>query len=529
MLNGTLGLTNSVSAHINVLETAISALGINSLAGHNTVAIAGGNPYTGGIIVTGGDPSASDIVSLTGKAATAESVNITPRNADHTQQAITGLGGAGYQTIWTSNVGLITYTGVGGDDTLTVNTGSGDDTATVSKAAAAATDQVISSSLPAVDFSAVNTFVLNMGGGTNTATFDTTELSGAAAANYQVVEGATDSLVVQGAAGATNLYTVSKPGVGSMQIKDNTAGATQITLTETSGNLGQLQVNGGGANDTVTVDDTGGLVTLPGGITFNGYGASNTLKLINGGGATYTDMYTAGPAAGQGNDVLANGGSTQRVYFQNLAPVVDTVTAGSLTVNGNNADNAISYTQGPDGATYGLVAVDNYETIEFQNKTALTIAGQGGSDTISLNDASTPTGLTGIAVNGGDPTSGVSDILMVNGTVGATIDTSTNTITGAGPVTITYQNIEQVDFNGTGTGESLTVAGTAAPDTIVVTPGTTVDSGTVVVDSFAPIAFQNLAPPAPSPSTAPPGRTHSSTTAVPATTRSRWPSTGPSA
>ena len=279
-----------------------------------------------------------------------------------------------------------------------------------------------------------------------------------------------------------------------MAIADNSAVGTGVTVTETSGSLGQLQVNGGSSLDTLTVNDggAGGLITLPGGVTFNGYSASNTLKIQGGGGAGYADTYTAGPATGAGKDVLVNGGSTQTVYFQNLAPVIDTVAAGSLTVNGNNANNAISYTQGPNGAAYGLVGVDSYETIEFQNKTALLINGQGGSDTISLHDSNTPTGLTGITVDGGDPTSGTSDVLMVNGTAAATIDTSASTIVGAGPVTITYQNVEQVDFDGTSAGESLTVKGTAGNNTVVITPGAAVDAGTVVVNSLTPIAFQNL-------------------------------------
>ena len=198
-LNGTVGLTNSVGTHVNVLETNTEALTLSALAGHDTVAIAGGNPYTSGITVNGGDPSASDTVNLTGKAATAESMTVTPSATDPAEQTITGLGGAAYQTIMTSNIGLITYTGVGNDDTFTVNTGTGDDTATVTKAPVASTNLVTSSSLPNVEFSAVNTFVLNIGAGTNTATFDTTFLSGAVAANYQVVAGAADSLVIQGA------------------------------------------------------------------------------------------------------------------------------------------------------------------------------------------------------------------------------------------------------------------------------------------------------------------------------------------
>ena len=51
-----------------------------------------------------------------------------------------------------------------------------------------------------------------------------------------------------------------------------------------------------------------------------------------------------------------------------------------------------------------MVSVDGFETIEFSNKTTLTINALAGSDTINLNNSSTPTGLTSITVAGGDPT-----------------------------------------------------------------------------------------------------------------------------
>ena len=88
--------------------------------------------------------------------------------------------------------------------------------------------------------------------------------------------------------------------------------------------------------------------------------------------------------------------------------------AGPLVVNATNADNAINYTQGSGRPPTAWSASMTYETIEFSNKTTLTINGLAGSDTINLNNPNTPTGLTGITVNGGDPTG--SDTLIVNGT-----------------------------------------------------------------------------------------------------------------
>jgi len=73
------------------------------------------------------------------------------------------------------------------------------------------------------------------------------------------------------------------------------------------------------------------------------------------------------------------------VFFTNLEPVLDLV-AGPLTVVGTNGDNAINYTQGSVAAN-GLVSVDGFETIEFSNKTTLTINALAGSDANPKNAA----------------------------------------------------------------------------------------------------------------------------------------------
>ncbi len=126
---------------------------------------------------------------------------------------------------------------------------------------------------------------------------------------------------------------------------------------------------------------------------------------------------------------------TQVVRFNALEPVIDLV-AGPLAVTATNADNAINYTQGSIAAN-GRVSIDGFETIEFSNKVTLTINSLAGDDKVHLNNPTTPTGLTTINVNGGDPTA--SDELLVTGSaateaIGVTptgIDAAT--ITGLGP------------------------------------------------------------------------------------------------
>ena len=107
------------------------------------------------------------------------------------------------------------------------------------------------------------------------------------------------------------------------------------------------------------------------------------------------------------------------------------------------------------------MSVGGYEPIEFINKTTLTLNGLAGDDTINLNNPDTPTGLTAIAVNGGDPTA--SDKLIVNGTTGAdNINFSPTSadaggVTGAGPVAVSFTAVEQLAINGQGGNDDLTV------------------------------------------------------------------------
>ena len=112
---------------------------------------------------------------------------------------------------------------------------------------------------------------------------------------------------------------------------------------------------------------------------------------------------------------------------------------------------------------------------------------------MSLNNAITPTGLSSITINGGDPSSG--DKLTVTGVNAAvTVNTGAGTILGAtgagGAVPITYAGFELLNLLA-GIG-NLSITTTAADDTATVTPGATLNSGTVQSSGAVPqIAFSN--------------------------------------
>src|SRR5262249_4419668 len=150
---------------------------------------------------------------------------------------------------------------------------------------------------------------------------------------------------------------------------------------------------------------------------------------------------------------------------------------------------------------WGEVSVDNQEPIEFTNKVALTINGLAGSDTINLNNPNTPTALTSITVDGGDPTAG-SDTIIANATSAADsinyapTPPKRGSITGAGPVPIMFSNIEQAVINGQSGGDTLTYTPPAA-SALTFTPGATPDAGSITgnqvgVAGLVPLSFTNL-------------------------------------
>ena len=130
-------------------------------------------------------------------------------------------------------------------------------------------------------------------------------------------------------------------------------------------------------------------------ITYDGGSGSDVLR-VTGSPATTVNTVTYSPGADvtEGRltydaDANAANGVLMTIDFANLEPVQDNVLAANLVVNGTNADNAINYSMGPGGGIFagqtGLVSVDGFETIEFNNKGVLTLNGLAGSDEINLN------------------------------------------------------------------------------------------------------------------------------------------------
>ena len=66
------------------------------------------------------------------------------------------------------------------------------------------------------------------------------------ARNYEAVLGSDDTLVIEGSDGLADRHTATRPAVGSVRVVDSNSG---VTVTETSGDLGRLQINTLGGDD----------------------------------------------------------------------------------------------------------------------------------------------------------------------------------------------------------------------------------------------------------------------------------------
>ena len=242
-------------------------------------------------------------------------------------------------------------------------------------------------------------------GGPTTATFALDNLTGSE--NYTFQSLGEDELIAEGTPDG-DFLTASLDGTGELQISNGfvTVGTSNFNFNDL------LQVDTLGGDDTLTVDVGGtDLINVP--IFYDGGTGSDTLIIQGESSSEVTSVtYTSGLQVDEGRldyvaipDVIivnGNGGppnTTMAIDFDNLEPVVELVPAAILNVNGTNANNAITYTEG-SAANRGLVSIDGFETIEFENKTALEIFAQGGADTVVVNNANLPTGLNSVIVNG---------------------------------------------------------------------------------------------------------------------------------
>jgi hypothetical protein len=427
------------------------------------------------ISVDGGGGNDSIVYS----AVTGSSVSISGDSRD--------IASAGFGTVGFVGVERIR---VVGDFTqsLTVALGLGNDTARLDGGVSPPVgDTLRSNILPDINFLQMLNFTLDAVPGIDVVTINMSLLTGAL--NYTLIPSQSDTVVFEGAADS-DLWTVSRPGGSAFAVTDASpfhSGRT-VVVSATLPLLQTVTFLGLAGDDVLTVDSS--IAPILTQIVFDGGTGSDQLTMI--GGAASDDTYSIGLQPGSGNITTvftSGGGGVQRINFSGLEPIVNLVAATNLIINGSAGNDQFNYTDGIILGS-GLVTINNAESMLFSNKTNLRLNGLAGSDTFNLNNPNTPTGLTNIFVNGGDPTG--SDVLIVNGRLNAA-DTFTyrpGTAVGDGLVTnvglpaVNFTGVEhlQIDGRNSNTGapaDSLTLNTFNIDGTQILTPGSTFDSGHV--------------------------------------------------
>ncbi len=287
--------------------------------------------------------------------------------------------------------------------------------------------------------------------------------------------------------GAANSIRVVLNSVGNVAIRSVLGDVLLETRSFASVTDG-ITINGTDAdNDTLTIDFSGGNPFPTGGITFNG-GTDGNDTLIITGGTFGTVIYNA-TAAFNGNLNLAGNivtftglepvdltGSTITDLTINVDP--DNMIAGTVTTTiaaSDGTDTLISFTNGLESTLIRsitgtlTIAGDNVDAdiinvsgVGSSFAAALTITGQGGSDTVNLN---------------GDITFALAKSLLVTGESVNTAASADLTTSGAGVITITA---DDVALDATSTLVSAA--------TVTLTPQTAaraIDLGTNTADSLA--------------------------------------------
>ncbi|WP_197491123.1 hypothetical protein [Planctomyces sp. SH-PL62] len=287
--------------------------------------------------------------------------------------------------------------------------------------------------------------------------------------------------------GAADSFTASNPADADVRVTGTVAGVSIVPLLLED--VAAILFDARGGDDSLSIDASTDLIFIP--ITYDGGAGSDSLTM-SGSPATSVDelIYTPGPNPDQGRlayeDVFDD--ALMRIAFANLEPLFAFIPAATLTVYGTNGDDAITYTASLMNSNWGRVAVNGFESITFANKANLNIQALGGTDAVALQNASTPTGLTSITVDGGPPAD--ADHLTYTSRVGlaTTLNLALGTIAETSAPTVTYSGVASIAMVGFGTA-ALAVVGTAGDERFEVTGPITGSGRVTTVDTIPTVSF----------------------------------------
>jgi hypothetical protein len=420
----------AITNSVPLLTDRIESLVLEGLEGDDTFNLLAGHPFSR-IDVWGGDPDASDVLNLQTSGYGDVIVDLTNAMINEVDHVV-GLKGVEMVNLDAAANNVNVY-GTVGRDTIGYT----------------ATD--------------VDAGLLTVGG-MNTK-FAMTNVDGLTVDGLNVGDG--DTVTVYGSvlsdditvARDVNTTTVSQPNLQALAIVSTTTEALII-----SSGLGDdvIHVTGSGG-PALTVESAGnGLldVTTP----------SATVK--------YGPSLDIGTVNNPGGNIAFKG-----IWAINLLGD----STGGLIVEGTDASNAIDQTA-------NRVTVDERASVTFDGYATLRLKGNNGDDTISVQPTALPLG-TELFVDGGSPSA--SDKLIVDGSEDADAITFSPTTPDAGTVDVNgilthFATIEQVVLDGQGGDDGLTVITPTGANTITYTPGASVDSASVRVDSLVPMSFVNL-------------------------------------
>jgi hypothetical protein len=291
------------------------------------------------------------------------------------------------------------------------------------------------------------------------------------------------TIVIEGTNGDdTVVVTAIDADGGSYRINDG----SEIPFRHIS----SFTFNGGDGNDTLRiVNPPDGLFAPRDGIFCNGgeqSGAPGDLLDIIGGASSDTS-FTMGPGPDAGTIRHEHNGVTQLIQFTGLEPVNDTVAVANFIFTAPNGATTVNIIDGPVVSGFQTTQINDggtgqFESVNFANKTSVTVNGGPGINTFNINNPTKAVGLNNLTVDtGGQATevinAGVVNIpgLLVLTSTGGSIQINSGAgVTATGGVRMT-------------TGGAITLAGSVTASSIGINAG-----GAITQASGAAISTTNL-------------------------------------